>query len=722
MYSAPHLPDEIVKEILSPALLVPDEAFASTSWKSPFANYQLTSSTILVVCKDWLRVATPLLYETVILRSKAQAQALAAAVKNDAQLGTFIKKVRLEGGYGNSVYEIFKRSPNIRHLWQKGGLASSESVAGYAKAFNSVSLEALIIVDGSGRSTGKINDSLYEAIAQAIKGNWRDLSFVSLSHSSWYRRAGMDAVMEACSTLSKLKVVRFDQNQVSSGALKMMQKDNVQEIQIISRLPKPAFEKLRIVPTFWNGTKTLETVMKENKSVYRKAVYQLPDTPAPPAGVALPAIVQATAVTLSANPSWKPLANSNANDQARIWTLILREAMMLDDDFGLPNLPFDRPVTYFIAETWREYISNLPIVSKAFNALVTPLLYERVLVTSQRGVRALALSPNKKFIRSLWVSGIIVLPSDLIASCPNLVTVSNPFSLYAAGIEGIDLGFRGLFQHVYQDLSVSLSSSGLFTLRNVSQTLRHLHLSVQLTGRERFNLINEAFQSLAQLDGLQSLVVSGLDGKTQSNATKNPRLPHGAFSKLECLAVPLQGSAFAARFLLSLKDVELPALRRVDLRGFQISDNAKAFLKVHGQKLSILQAQFGYDGLFSAHCPNVRHWIVPAAVAKKDRYEFHSLNLSQSSEVLLETIVILDAYFCRRTKEAPRLLDLDFSSLPHLREIVVNGLVWPINQRGIEKSQWVPVAERLLEQGIQLKNNEGVAWTPRLQAVKRGRK
>ena len=95
------LPDEIIKEILLPALFVPDKLFSNTSMESnPFAGYELSSSTILVVCKSWLRVATPLLYETVVLRSKAQAQALAGVLKNNSPLGHFIKKLRLEGGYG----------------------------------------------------------------------------------------------------------------------------------------------------------------------------------------------------------------------------------------------------------------------------------------------------------------------------------------------------------------------------------------------------------------------------------------------------------------------------------------------------------------------------------------------------------------------------------------------------------------------------------------------
>lgn len=60
------LPDEIVLEILSPALKVSDELFLDTSYVSPFANYTPSTSAYLLVCKDWLRVATPLLFHVVV--------------------------------------------------------------------------------------------------------------------------------------------------------------------------------------------------------------------------------------------------------------------------------------------------------------------------------------------------------------------------------------------------------------------------------------------------------------------------------------------------------------------------------------------------------------------------------------------------------------------------------------------------------------------------------
>ncbi|KAJ7800097.1 hypothetical protein B0H13DRAFT_1673125 [Mycena leptocephala] len=89
------LPAEIISEILSPALKVSDEMFSDTSDVSPFAKVSLSTSAYLVVCRDWLRVATPLLYNVVVLRSRSQACALEKVLQSHPELGRFIKKLRV---------------------------------------------------------------------------------------------------------------------------------------------------------------------------------------------------------------------------------------------------------------------------------------------------------------------------------------------------------------------------------------------------------------------------------------------------------------------------------------------------------------------------------------------------------------------------------------------------------------------------------------------------
>ncbi|KAJ7836892.1 hypothetical protein B0H14DRAFT_2362709 [Mycena olivaceomarginata] len=124
------LPDEIVSEILSPALKVPEYMFSDLSLKSPFAKYSVSSSATLLVCKAWLRVTTPFLYSVVVIRSKAQCRALGDALQKNPDLGRFIKKLRAEGGFRAHMQHILKFAPNITDLFVSLQIPSSDSSAG----------------------------------------------------------------------------------------------------------------------------------------------------------------------------------------------------------------------------------------------------------------------------------------------------------------------------------------------------------------------------------------------------------------------------------------------------------------------------------------------------------------------------------------------------------------------------------------------------------------
>ncbi|KAJ7443506.1 hypothetical protein B0H11DRAFT_1696528, partial [Mycena galericulata] len=88
-----------------------------TAEPSPFASFSESSSASLLVSKSWLRVSTPLLYHVVVLRSKAQAGALRTALSRNPVLGRFIKKLRVEGGFGKHMHDILKVASNITDIF-----------------------------------------------------------------------------------------------------------------------------------------------------------------------------------------------------------------------------------------------------------------------------------------------------------------------------------------------------------------------------------------------------------------------------------------------------------------------------------------------------------------------------------------------------------------------------------------------------------------------------
>jgi hypothetical protein len=169
------LPDELIKEIISPALKVSDEVFSDTSPTSPFAGYSQSTSVFLVVSKTWLRVATPLLYHIVVLRSKAQAQALEAALRENKLLGTFIKKLRLEGGFGSALYPIITSAPNLTDLFLSFDIWSADSVSGLCRGLPKMNPTRIILDDKhNDRFSNAPLRQLVKVVCQCLK-TWTNL-------------------------------------------------------------------------------------------------------------------------------------------------------------------------------------------------------------------------------------------------------------------------------------------------------------------------------------------------------------------------------------------------------------------------------------------------------------------------------------------------------------------------------------------------------------------
>ena len=176
------LPDELIKEILTPALKVPDILFSDTSPRSPFSTYSSSTSAYLTVAKGWLRVATPLLYHVVILRSKAQAQALETTLRRNPQLGTYIKKLRIEGGYGMAVCSIIKAAPNLTDLFLSLEIWSADSISGLSRGLPKINPTRVILQDPLHGGTTALIDILFELVCECIKSSWKQLVCSRLRH------------------------------------------------------------------------------------------------------------------------------------------------------------------------------------------------------------------------------------------------------------------------------------------------------------------------------------------------------------------------------------------------------------------------------------------------------------------------------------------------------------------------------------------------------------
>lgn len=141
------LADETLADILARHLHITDGDFDTLN---PYRRHLdpgwRTSSDVLLVCKRWMRVATPLLYTDAILRSTAQAQSLFAALKATRALGAFIRRLRVEGGYGMVMHKIISLAPNISHLVLNLQIWGDDNSKGLCKALPEMNPSSLVLV------------------------------------------------------------------------------------------------------------------------------------------------------------------------------------------------------------------------------------------------------------------------------------------------------------------------------------------------------------------------------------------------------------------------------------------------------------------------------------------------------------------------------------------------------------------------------------------------
>lgn len=138
--------------ILKFILHIPDSVFASP--EAPFGRNAFSTSRVLLVCRLWLRVATPLLYRTIVLRSTAQTHALEYALNYGPYLRTYVRKLRVEGGYGSSLGSILRRTTGISDLYLPITFRSSDDVRGLCDGLHSINPQRLIIYEpGNSRET-----------------------------------------------------------------------------------------------------------------------------------------------------------------------------------------------------------------------------------------------------------------------------------------------------------------------------------------------------------------------------------------------------------------------------------------------------------------------------------------------------------------------------------------------------------------------------------------
>ncbi|KAJ7210120.1 hypothetical protein GGX14DRAFT_697597 [Mycena pura] len=673
----PHLPDETISEILSPALK--------------------SSSAYLLVCKSWLRVATPLLYNVVVLRSKAQAKALARTVAKNSDLGLFIKKLRVEGGYGSPMYTILKCAPNVSDLCLTFDIFAPDSTDGLCGGLHLINPTRLILRDEH-LLKNKMVLSLVDTVVKTIP-KWDQLS---VFHCPYFRTdTRFNTIARPLAQAKRLHTVVIHSIHTAKEVYDALKECPLRKIHI----QKPVLDRQLAIYRFEDQrlTALVQYTKKSDKVPCSRVA---PDDWIP----------QKVYVTPSLNPHFTPMTATSKEVQDVIWSRILYFAMTA------PKL-------------------HLLLVSKTFHKLGLPHYYTRVDLYSSFTASNLAFVLSHRpslaaYIRIISASGYSTAgyssDSEYDSDTDPLATL-NDSNRAVRGSDG-----KPCADPILAVLSQTNRLRELISPFADNEARNHVSLDY---GEISFSW--SAFVAMAECSGsvLRECSVQ-VDAQVDASPAVFNHLVELRKLKWRCDttfacnqantlvdALPNLEDLYVLRrecksFLTVLSMMRLTSLRRV----FFFRDfDGENFLQVHGSRLSELEITINTVQALSTgvleHCSdlisltlsNGRHFTT----INEQPPDKNTIFPREPAALLTEVRFFLPHYLGGKDVLSKwEQLFMTFSQqshlVPNLRSIQSTHFVWPTSEHDISKSGWVRVAESLLARNVCMMDETGKKWRARL--------
>ncbi|KAJ7184586.1 hypothetical protein C8R46DRAFT_463603 [Mycena filopes] len=666
------LPDEIISEILSPALKVSDEVFSNTSDVSPFATYSESTSAYLLVCKSWLRVATPLLYNVVILRSKAQAKALALVLAQNKVLGQFIKFLRVEGGYGPPMGTILESSPNISDLFLSFVIYATDNTDGLCRGLPLINPTRLILRDVEHKqSRNKMSSRLTDALVATIP-KWDRLVVFGCPYS--YISTHSNKIIPPLAKAQRLHTLSIPKPQAMALACSELKKCPLRTIYVEMNIP------------YLDVTIPIDPTLQ--------SLFRFLDAVPEPAG---------TIATLDLAPSLNPLFVPMQSASKEVYEVIC--ALILYFAMSVPELAED--------PSQKGISPRLPLllVSKMFYRLGLPHYYTHTFLDNPPALHnfAAALSTHPWIAPHVrTIQGSSEYSGDKRKRALNLLAASAlraPLASQMTALVRVNCLSRTIYHSTWAKGIVETTISwGAFCAlaEAVGSSLREFAIRVEA----------RQAASVAPFSALSSLTVLGWN--CTSEFTDLESTDPESLSHLKELQITTSDPSF----LGALNLMKLNSLRRVALT--DAVPRPEIFLKTHGHKLTELDLRCATlskleTGIFEM-CPN----LVSLSLFSFPHHEKppSADNFSPPSNMRSLTKITFDSSRWDKHKEHVAGWDafitaFDADSFPNLRELQFTRCCWPTTEHDIGKSCWVRWAEMLLKRNINLTDKAGKSWRPR---------
>ncbi|EJD51174.1 hypothetical protein AURDEDRAFT_159582 [Auricularia subglabra TFB-10046 SS5] len=709
------LADETLADILDRHLHVTDEAFES---RDPYASAGdsgwCSSSQVLLVCKRWLRVATPALYDVIILRSAAQAQSLAKALKKTPDLGKFVRKVRLEGGFGLAVQKFLALAPNVTDLVLNLAFWSNDSTAGICNALPSMNPHNLVLVQFGTEHRletrhhdreNKQERNLRRALEASLP-LWTNLSRLALEDIRL-----SDDVLPQLPSLgdSPLRIPNLRELHVHITRYSGFRYSAIKALAVRRCVLQVVLHtcKRKEGGGYLRALNVLDQACKADPQVAEKISIQDESEPedATPCSFDLRrrfALDVPESVGPRSHPDFVPLQSAAPDVQERIWALILSEAV--HDEF----LQFRKPEMEWmlaLGSTTRDllydpqklcYAATYMLVCKRFLRLVRPLICSHLHL--------------RKRAHIAQVAGFLTADPAL----PHLV-------------ETLRLGvdpFWGTNEFSAGPLTESEQADLVSILRSAPR-LREFKMSCHISAAawqalpETVTKVSTSgpFNACTDLEPLPRTtfaplrMLQMLDWSDACTAFDAP--PSGDLPQLHTLVLRRATDSF----LSFLGKMSLPALRRLEYRDRRSElQGLETFLKTHGHKVTTVYIEKETPAFLFALCPNLTRLELYTADARMLEGTHDTLEVLAFDMVCMGTDVSTFKAFFQA---------FDATAFPALREFHIREPQaapdgrWPTESHALAKSPWTAWGEMLHAHGVALVHARAGPWRPRLQSLKR---
>lgn len=183
------IPEELTNEILRYAFLIyPADVFTESHDKPHEPHHRARRpKRLLLVCKQWHRMGTPYLYETVEITCDDDMKRLMNTLQSSApprgRLTSMVRNLRIDGGYGRDLLTVAKLTNNVRVLSVQLRTFSKYPTGGLARALACLN-PAEVYLHGLGqRHETKKAESNTQILLRAIPG-WTALVCTFASYTN----------------------------------------------------------------------------------------------------------------------------------------------------------------------------------------------------------------------------------------------------------------------------------------------------------------------------------------------------------------------------------------------------------------------------------------------------------------------------------------------------------------------------------------------------------